>query len=317
MTKGIILAGGHGTRLYPVTRAVCKQLLPVYDKPMIYYPLTTLMLAGVRDILIISTPTDTPRFHELMGDGSQWGLSLRYAVQDQPRGLAHAFIVARSFIGNDASMMILGDNIFFGSELSRLTQTAVRENRGATIFAYPVKDPERFGVIEFDKQGRPTNIVEKPTNPKSHFAVTGLYVYDNDVVTIARELAPSARGELEITELNMKYLTSARLDVKHMGRGMAWLDTGTHEALLDASHFVQTIEHRQGLKIACPEEVAWRLRWIDDTALARIAREIGASSYADYLIELVRDVELGGTEEGRNARDRTGSDFWDTMISGG
>jgi glucose-1-phosphate thymidylyltransferase len=236
-------------------------------------------------------------------------------VQDKPRGLAHAFIVAETFIGNDACMMILGDNIFFGSELSRLTQTAVRANRGATIFAYPVKDPERFGVIEFDRNGRPTEIVEKPANPKSHFAVTGLYVYDNDVVRIAKELVPSARGELEITELNMQYLAKGRLDVKHMGRGMAWLDTGTHESLLEASHFVQTIEHRQGLKIACPEEVAWRLRWIDDEALARIANEIGASSYADYLIDLVNDLAADDAAEGRNARDRSGSAFWDSMIS--
>ncbi len=316
-TKGIILAGGHGTRLYPVTRSVCKQLLPVYDKPMIYYPLTTLMLAGIRDILVISTPTDTPRFSELMGDGSQWGVSLSYAVQDAPRGLADAFIVGKPFIGNSNCMMILGDNIFFGSELSRLTQTALRENRGATIFAYPVKDPERFGVIEFDKSGRPAAIIEKPANPKSHFAVTGLYVYDNDVVAIAKDLAPSARGELEITELNMQYLRAGRLDVKHMGRGMAWLDTGTHEALLEASQFVQTIEHRQGLKIACPEEAAWRLKWIDDAALARIAREIGSSSYSEYLVELVRDAELDGFEAGREGPDRTGSAFWDSMISSG
>jgi glucose-1-phosphate thymidylyltransferase len=311
VTKGIILAGGHGTRLYPVTRSVCKQLLPVYDKPMVYYPLTTLMLAGVRDILVISTPADTPRFRDLMGDGSQWGVSLSYAVQDEPRGLAHAFVVARSFIGNDGCMMILGDNIFFGSELSRLTQTAVRENRGATIFAYPVKDPERFGVIEFDGSGRPTKIVEKPKNPRSHFAVTGLYVYDNDVVEMAKALVPSARGELEITDLNMRYLEGGRLDVKHMGRGMAWLDTGTHEALLEAGQFVQTIEHRQGLKIACPEEVAWRLKWIDDAALTCIADEIGRSSYAEYLIELLRDAKFDGTDDGRG----TGSAFWDAMIS--
>ena len=311
-TKGIILAGGHGTRLYPVTRGVCKQLLPVYDKPMIYYPLTTLMLAGIRDILVISTPTDTPRFVDLMGNGEQWGLSLSYAVQDKPRGLAHAFIVGESFIGGDACMMILGDNIFFGSELSRLTATAVQQNRGATIFAYPVKDPERFGVIEFDEQGRPKDIVEKPKEPKSQFAVTGLYVYTNDIVDLAKELVPSARGELEITDLNMRYLREGRLDVKHMGRGMAWLDTGTHEALLEASHFVQTIEHRQGLKIACPEEVAWRLKWIDDAALARIARQIGESSYAEYLVDLVRDVELNDSPEGR---DRTRSAFWDAMTS--
>lgn len=314
-TKGIILAGGHGTRLYPVTRSVCKQLLPVYDKPMIYYPLTTLMLAGVRDILVISTPADTPRFRELLGDGSQWGLSLSYAVQDRPRGLAHAFVVGRPFIGNAPCMMILGDNIFFGSELSRLTQSAVRNNRGATIFAYPVKDPKRFGVIEFDKNGQPSAIVEKPENPRSQFAVTGLYVYDNDVVEIASQLRPSARGEIEITDLNMQYLAQGRLDVKHMGRGMAWLDTGTHEALLEASHFVQTIEHRQGLKIACPEEVAWRLGWIDDIALARIAREIGRSSYAEYLVELVRDVELDGSEAGLQGPDRRGAGFWDMMIS--
>jgi glucose-1-phosphate thymidylyltransferase len=299
-TKGIILAGGHGTRLYPVTRGVCKQLLPVYDKPMIYYPLTTLMLAGLRDILVISTPADTPRFVDLMGDGSQWGLSLSYAVQDKPRGLAHAFVVGRSFVGDDACMMILGDNIFFGSELSRLTQTAVRQNKGATIFAYPVKDPQRFGVIEFDGNGRPTDIVEKPTNPKSQFAVTGLYAYDNDVVAMARDLVPSARGELEITDLNMQYLRAGRLDVKHMGRGMAWLDTGTHEALLEASHFVQTIEHRQGLKVACPEEVAWRMGWIDDATLIRLAHEIGGSSYAEYLLDLARDLEANGSPRGRD-----------------
>jgi glucose-1-phosphate thymidylyltransferase len=248
-----------------------------------------------------------------MGDGSQWGLSLSYAVQDQPRGLAHAFIVARSFIGDDDCMMILGDNIFFGSELSRLTRTAVRDNRGATIFAYPVKDPERFGVIEFDKQRRPTNIVEKPASPRSNFAVTGMYVYDNEVVGIADELAPSDRGELEITDLNMRYLANGRLDVMHMGRGMAWLDTGTHEALLEASHFVQTIEHRQGLKIACPEEVAWRLKWIDDAALERVAREICASSYADYLIELLHDEQLSDCGEGGG----TGSAFWDAVVSDG
>jgi glucose-1-phosphate thymidylyltransferase len=315
--KGIILAGGHGTRLYPVTRIVCKQLLPVYDKPMIYYPLTTLMLAGVRDILVISTPSDTPRFQELLGDGSQWGLSLSYAVQDRPRGLAHAFIVGQSFIGNDSCVMILGDNIFFGSELSRLTQTAVRDNRGATIFAYPVKDPERFGVIEFDKQGRPINIVEKPENPISHFAVTGLYVYDSEVVTIARELVPSARGELEITDLNRAYLSRGRLDVKSMGRGMAWLDTGTHESLLQASQFVQTIEQRQGLKIACPEEVAWRLGWIDDAALIELADSIGQSGYGEYLLELLREAEHQ-TSRGLSREPRaSNSGFWNEIISGG
>ena len=273
---------------------------------MIYYPLTTLMLAGVRDILLISTPSDTPRFEELLGDGSQWGLSLSYAVQDKPRGLAHAFVVGRKFIGNDACVMILGDNIFFGSDLSRLTQTAVRENRGATIFAYPVKDPERFGVVEFDADGRPTAIVEKPKNPRSHFAVTGLYVYDNDVVTIARDLVPSARGEIEITDLNQQYLERGQLDVKSMGRGMAWLDTGTHESLLEASQFVQTIEHRQGLKIACPEEVAWRLGWIDDAALSRLADGIGKSAYGAYLYELVREAKYDAAAGPRGAA----TSFW-------
>jgi glucose-1-phosphate thymidylyltransferase len=311
-TKGIILAGGHGTRLYPVTRSVCKQLLPVYDKPMVYYPLTTLMLAGVRDIVVISTPHDTPRFEELLGDGSQWGVALRYAVQDRPRGLAHAFVVAREFIGNDPCMMILGDNIFFGSELSRLTRSALRDNRGATVFAYPVKTPQQFGVIEFDREGRPIAIVEKPAQPPSHFAVTGLYAYDSDVVAIAEQLQPSPRGELEITDLNMHYLTAGRLDVKHMGRGMAWLDTGTHETLLQASQFVQTIEHRQGLKIACPEEVAWRLGWIDVEALARVAHAIGTASYADYLHELVRDIRQGRTSRGP---DRVGSAYWDAIVT--
>jgi glucose-1-phosphate thymidylyltransferase len=315
-TKGIVLAGGHGTRLYPVTRAVCKQLLPVYDKPMIYYPLTTLMLAGVRDILVISTPTDTPKFEELLGDGSQWGLSLRYAVQDRPRGLAHAFVVARQFIGDDSCVMILGDNIFFGSDLSRLAQTAVHENRGATIFAYPVKDPERFGVVEFNKDGRPTAIVEKPKDPRSHFAVTGLYVYDNDVVTIAKELTPSPRGELEITDLNRRYLEQGRLDVKSMNRGMAWLDTGTHESLLEASQFVQTIEHRQGLKIACPEEVAWRLGWIDDDALARMAQKIGQSGYGEYLFELLREMNLPGPADAPTHAKTSQPSFWNTLISG-
>jgi glucose-1-phosphate thymidylyltransferase len=314
ITKGIVLAGGHGTRLYPVTRVVCKQLLPVYDKPMIYYPLTTLMLAGVREILIISTPSDTPRFRELLGDGSQWGLSLSYAVQDRPRGLAHAFVIARQFIGNDNCVMILGDNIFFGSDLSRLTQTAVQENRGATIFAYPVKDPERFGVVEFDENGRPTRIVEKPEVPRSHFAVTGLYVYDNDVVTIARDLVPSARGELEITDLNQQYLKLGRLDVRSMGRGMAWLDTGTHETLLEASQFVQTIEHRQGLKIACPEEVAWRLGWIDDHALAKLAENIGQSGYGEYLLELLSELDANGprTEPSQT----THRSFWNVTTPG-
>jgi glucose-1-phosphate thymidylyltransferase len=299
-TKGIVLAGGHGTRLYPVTRAVCKQLLPVYDKPMVYYPLATLMLAGVRDILVISTPSDTPKFAELLGDGSQWGVSLRYMVQDRPRGLAHAFIVGREFIGQDACAMILGDNIFFGNDLSRVTQAAVRDNRGATIFAYPVNDPERFGVVEFDAAGKPVAIVEKPKNPRSHFAVTGLYVYDNDVVSIAKDLVPSARGELEITDLNRQYLELGRLNVKNMGRGMAWLDTGTHESLLEASQFVRTIEHRQGLKIACPEEVAWRMGWIDDAALARLAENLSQSSYGEYLSDLLHEAQPDYAFDGRS-----------------
>ena len=313
-TKGIVLAGGHGTRLYPVTRAVCKQLLPVYDKPMVYYPLTTLMLAGVREILVISTPADTPRFEELLGDGRQWGLSLSYAVQDRPRGLAHAFVVAQQFIGDDNCVMILGDNIFFGSDLSRLTQAAVQENRGATIFAYPVKDPERFGVVEFDDDGRAVAIVEKPAVPKSHFAVTGLYVYDNDVVEIARDLVPSPRGELEITDLNQQYLKRGRLEVKSMGRGMAWLDTGTHEALLEASQFVQTIENRQGLKIACPEEVAWRMGWIDDEALSRLAHGIRQSTYGEYLLDLLNELGATGPSDQRKTPERPS--FWNMGTPG-
>jgi glucose-1-phosphate thymidylyltransferase len=289
-TKGIILAGGQGTRLYPVTRAICKQLLPVYDKPMVYYPLTTLMLAGIRDILVISTPADTPRFVELLGDGSQWGISLQYSVQERPRGLADAFIVGRKFIGKSDCMMVLGDNIFFGSELTRMMRDAIQDNPGATVFAYQVKDPGRFGVIDFDENGRPTTIVEKPKNPRSRFAVTGLYVYDNSVVDIARGLPPSPRGELEITDLNRVYLEQGRLEARLMGRGMAWLDTGTHESLLEASHFVQTIEHRQGLKIACPEEVAWRLGLIGNEDMERLADAISPSGYADYLLELLREA---------------------------
>lgn len=285
--KGIVLAGGSSTRLHPATIGVCKQLLPVYDKPMVYYPLTTLMLGGVRDVLVISTPRDTPRLQELLGDGSQWGLALAYAVQDAPRGLADAFVVGRRYIGADPVVLILGDNVFFGSELSRKARTAIADNRGATVFTYPVKDPEAFGVLAFDAAGAPMDIAEKPAAPRSNLAVTGLYVYDNDVLDIAAALRPSARGELEITDVNRAYLRQGRLRAVQFGRGMAWLDTGTAEALLEASLFVQTIERRQGLKIACPEEVAWRMGWIDDEALARLAAGFAGRPYGEYLGSLL------------------------------
>ena len=290
-TKGIVLAGGRNLRLHPITLAVCKQLLPVYDKPMVYYPLTTLMLGGIRDILIVSTPKDTPRLLDLLGDGSQWGMRLCYAVQDEPRGLAHAFIVGRDFIGSDSVALILGDNIFFGSELSRLSQQAIRDNRGATVFTYPVKDPRHFGVLEVDAAGRPAGLEEKPDKAKSNLAVTGLYVYDNEVVSVAESLRPSPRGELEITDLNRVYLDRGRLDVVQLGRGMAWLDTGTPESLLDASLFVQTIERRQGFKIACPEEVAWRMGWISDDDLVALADSLAARDYGNYLRELAVAAE--------------------------
>ena len=289
VTKGIILAGGRNARLHPVTISVCKQLLPVYDKPMVYYPLTTLMFGGVREVLIVSTPRDTPRIKELLGDGERLGMRLSYAVQDEPRGLAHAFVVGRDFVGDDSVALILGDNMFFGSELPRKARQALAANRGATVFTYPVKNAEEFGVLELDVAGRPKAIVEKPAAPKSNLAVTGLYVYANDVLDIAASLRPSARGELEITDVNRIYLGQGRLDVVRLGRGMAWLDTGTPEALLEASLFVQTIERRQGFKIACPEEVAWRMGWISDAALAALAEEFAGKPYGEYLQELLAE----------------------------
>jgi len=281
--KGIILAGGSGTRLYPVTQVISKQLLPVYDKPMIYYPLSTLMLAGIRDILVISTPQDTPRFEQLLGDGRQWGLRLAYAAQPRPEGIAQAFVIGRGFIGRDRVALILGDNIFFGHDLGPLMMRGVERERGATVFAYTVNDPQRYGVVEFDESGRVRSIEEKPKQPKSRYAVTGLYFYDADVVNIASRLKPSARGELEITDVNRVYLERGELDVLPMKRGMAWLDTGTHEALLEAAHFIETIERRQGLKIACPEEVAYRMGFIDAKQLEALAAKVGKSSYGEYL----------------------------------
>ncbi len=289
-TKGIVLAGGHNTRLHPVTIGVCKQLLPVYDKPMVYYPLTTLMLGGVRDVLIVSTPRDTPLLRALLGDGTQWGMSFSYVVQDEPRGLADAFVVGKQFVGSSPVALILGDNIFFGNELSRRARGAIEANQGATVFTYPVKNPAQFGVLEVDARGRALRIEEKPARPRSNMAVTGLYVYDNDVVGVAESLQPSARGELEITDLNRVYLRQGRLNVVQFGRGMAWLDTGTPESLLEASLFVQTIENRQGLKVACPEEVAWRMRWISDDDLARLAASFAGRPYGEYLQGLLAEV---------------------------
>lgn len=290
--KGILLAGGAGTRLYPVTLALSKQLIPVYDKPMIYYPLSTLMLAGIRDVLLISTPQDTPRFEQLLGDGTSWGMNIQYAVQPNPDGIAQAFLIGADFIANDCATLILGDNIFYGDELTSQLRAASAIQQGATVFAYPVHDPKRFGVVEFDTEGRVQSIEEKPSRPKSRYAVTGLYFYDSNVVDIARSVKPSARGELEITDVNRIYLEQGRLNVEVMGRGMAWLDTGTHDSLLEAGQFVATLEKRQGLKVACPEEIAWRNGWLSDAQLQTYAHQFGKSGYGQYLKSILGETVI-------------------------
>lgn len=288
--KGIVLAGGSGTRLYPVTQSICKQLLPVYDKPMIYYPLATMMLAGMRDICIISTPQDTPRLEQLLGDGSKWGLNLQYIVQDKPEGIAQAFTLGADFIGDDDCALVLGDNVYYGHDLADMMQDADNNKEGATVFAYPVSDPERYGVVDFDKDGKALSIEEKPSKPKSRYAITGLYFYDNQVVEIARNLKPSARGELEITDVNQAYLDNGKLNVQVMGRGMAWLDTGTHDSLLDASMFIQTLEQRQGLKVMCPEEIAYRMGYINAEQLEQLAQPLLKSGYGKYLLNIINET---------------------------